>query len=101
MLHLSPIYPIDASLSWVQNTSSVKRLYLLKKKSLRIMLFESRNSHTCPLFKVPKILTFFDKTALENCTFNSKSLKGLLPSISNNWFEFSFRSHSHDTLLPY
>ena len=74
----------DASLVWAQNTNSVKRLYLLQKKSFRIMFFQSRNSHTGPLFKVSKILKCFDKTALENCIFISKSLKGLLPSIFNN-----------------
>ena len=78
-----------ASLLWAQSTNSV-RFHLLQKKSLRIMFFQSRNSHTAPLFKVSKILKFFDKTALENCIFISKSLKGLLPSIFNNWFKFSF-----------
>ena len=86
-----------ASLVWVQNTNSVKRLHLLLKKSLRIMFFQSRNSHTGSLFKVSKILKSFDKTALENCIFISKPLKGLLPSIFNNWFKFCFESHSHDT----
>ena len=82
---------------WVQNTNSGKRLHLSQKKSLRIMFFQSRNSHTGPLFKVSKTLKSFDKTALKNCIFISKSLKGLLPSIFNNWFKFSFASHSHDT----
>ena len=90
-------YLCYASFVWAQNTNSVKRLYLLQKKSLRIMFFRSRNSHTGPLFKVSKILKSFDKTALENCIFISKSLKGLLPSIFNKWFKFSFESHSHDT----
>ena len=86
-----------ASLVWRQNTNSVKRFYLLQKQSLRIMFFQSRNSHTGPLFKASKILQSFDKTALENCIFSSKYLKRLLPSIFNNWFKFSFESHSHDT----
>ena len=79
-----------ASLVWAQNTNSIKSLHLLQKKSLRIMFFQSTNSHTGPLFKVSKIYTSFDKTALENCIFISKSLKGLLPSIFNNWLKFSF-----------
>ena len=58
-----------ASLVWAQNTNSVKRLQLLQKKSLRIMFFRSRNSHTGPLFKVSKILKSFHKTVLENCIF--------------------------------
>ena len=61
------------------------------------MFFQSRNSHAGPLFKMSKILKSFDKTALENCIFISKSIKGLLPSIFNNWFKFSFETHSHDT----
>ena len=86
-----------ASLALAQDTNSVKRLHLLQKKSLRLMFFQSRNSHTAPLFKVSKILKSLDNTAPENCIFISKSLKGLLPSIFNNWFKFSFESHSHDT----
>ena len=85
------------SLLWAQNTNSAKRLHLLRKKSLRIMFFQSRNSHTGPLFKVSKILKSFDKKTLKNCIFISKSLKELLPSILNNWFKFYFESHSHDT----
>ena len=88
-----------ASLVWAQNNNSVKRLHLLQKKSLRLMFFQSRNCHAGPLFKVSKILKSFDKTTLENCIFISKSLKGLLPSIFNNWFKFSFESRTHDTIL--
>ena len=86
-----------ASLVLAQNTNSVKRFRLLQKTSIRIMFFQSRNSHTCSSFKVSKILKSFDKTILENCIFISKSLIGLLPSIYNNWFKFYFESHSHDT----
>ena len=70
-----------ASLVWAQNSNSVKRRPLLQKKSIRTMFFQSRNSHTGPLFKVSKS---FDETALENFIFISKSLKGLLPSIFNS-----------------
>ena len=61
------------------------------------MFFQSRNSHTGPLFKMSKILKSSDKTVLENCIFISKSLKRLLPSIFKNLFKFSFETHSHDT----
>ena len=61
-----------ASLVWAQNLNSVKRLYLLQKKSLRMIFFQKRNSHAGPLFKVSKILKSFDKTAPENCIFISK-----------------------------
>ena len=94
-LYYATFEPLLASVVWTQNTNPVKRLYLLQKKFLRIMLF--RNSHTDPLFKMSKTLKSFEKTALENCIFISKSLKGLLPSIFKNWFKFSFESHSYDT----
>ena len=86
-----------ASLVWARNTNSVKRLHFLKKKSLRITFFQSRNSHTWPLFKFSKFLKSFDKTALEKYIFISKSSNDLLSSILNNWFKFSFESRSHDT----
>ena len=77
-----------ASLSWAQNTNSVKRLHLLQKQSLITMCCQS--FHTSPLFKLSEILKSSDKTALENCIFTSKSLKGLLPCNFNNWLKFSF-----------
>ena len=61
------------------------------------MFFQSRQIHTGLIFKVSKIFKGFDKTAFENCIFNNKSLKELMSSIFNNWFKFSFESHSHDT----
>ena len=67
-----------ASLVWAQNTNLAKRLHLLQKKYLRIMFFQSRNSHTGPLFKVSKILKSFDKTALENCIFYEKIFKRVI-----------------------
>ena len=90
-------YLCYASLVLAQNTNSIKSLHFLQKKSFRLMFFQSRNSHTGPLFKVSKILKSFEKTALGNCIFIRKSLKWLLPSIFNNWFKFSFESHSNDT----
>ena len=61
------------------------------------MFFQSRNSLIGPFFKVLKIINSFDQTAFEDCSFISKSVKGLLPSVFNIWFKFSFESHSDDT----
>ena len=55
-----------ASLFWTYNSSSDRRLYILQKQSLRLMLFQNRNTHACPLFKNSKVLKFSDKIALEN-----------------------------------
>ena len=56
-------------LVWAQNINSIKRLYILQKKSLRLMYFLNCNVHTTPLFKDLNILNFPDKIALENCIF--------------------------------
>ena len=61
------------------------------------MFLQSRNSHTGPLFKDANVLKSFDKSALENCIFISKSLKSLLPSVFNIWFKFSSQSHPSGT----
>ena len=61
------------------------------------MFFQSKNSHTGPLFKDSKILMSFDNTALENCIFIKTVLKELLPSAFSSWLKFPFNSHSHDT----
>ena len=81
---------------WAQNTDSVSRLHILQKKSLRVIFFQNRNSHTGPLFKVSKIPKSSHKTALEKYIFISKSLKRSLPPIFNGWFKFFFESYSHD-----
>ena len=54
-----------------QNTNSVKTLQLLQEKPLE-------DSHKGPLFKDSKILESFNRTALEQCIFINKSLRGLL-----------------------
>ena len=100
MLYLSPICAM-LYLFGHKTLIQLKRLHLLQKKSLRIMFLQSTNSQTGPLFKVSKILKSFDKKALENCIFISKSLKGLLPSIFNNWFKFSFESYLSHKILSY
>ena len=70
-----------ASLVWAQKTS-VKKLYLLQKKSLTIKFFQSETFIDC------KLLKLFDKTALKNCILISKSLERLLLSVFKNWLKF-------------
>ena len=70
------------SFVWSWHTKLVKRLHPFTKKSLTVMFFKSCNSDTCSLCRVFNILQSFDKTALKNCIFVSKSLKGWLPSVS-------------------
>ena len=92
MIYLSPIYAM-LHLFGHKTLIQLRGFICYGIKYLRIMFFESRNSHTGPLLKVSKICNSFEKTVLENCIFVRKSLKGLLPFIFKNWFKF-FLSHT-------
>ena len=61
-----------------------KSYILIKGESLRIIIFDSRNAHSNPLFHRNELVKLHDKTIIENCLFISKSVKFDLPSILNN-----------------
>ena len=84
-------------LVWAQNFLSVKRLYILQKKALRLMYFQKRNTHTSSLFSDSKILKFPDKVSMENCIFISNSIHNVLPSVFQNWFTSSLVQHEYNT----
>ena len=92
---MSPIYAM-LLLFGCKTLILLKCFIYYKKTSLR-MFFQTKNSHTGSLFKGSKILKYFNKTALENCIFISKYLKGILPFVFNSWLKFSLESNSHDT----
>ena len=74
-------------------------LLFYKKKALRIITFQPRNSHYSPLFKKCFILKFSDKVHLENNLFVTKSINNLLPSLFNNWFLFLSDQHNYEISL--
>ena len=84
-------------LVWGQNINSITTLYILQKKSLRLMYFLNRNTHTTPLFKDSNILKFPDKIALEKCIFIKNYFNQTLPTPFKNWFTLSTDSHIHNT----
>ena len=84
-------------LFWAQNSSTIQRIVILQKKAVRIINFQTRNSHTSPLFKQSSTLNFQDKICLENILFVSKSLNNLSLSVFNTWFVFSSDQHSYET----
>ena len=67
LLFLTPAYPtaVFSGLNIVA-LRSVIFLKKKKKKAVRIINFQPRNSHTSPLFKQSSILKFQDKTCFEN-----------------------------------
>ena len=64
-----------------QNASSIKRLLVPQKKSLRIMHFLKRNAHTCNLFKNLNVFKLPDQVTLKNDILICKYFNDFLPKI--------------------
>ena len=75
----------------------LKKLYILQKKSLRLVYFLNRNAHTTPYFKDWNKLKFPDKIALENCIFIKNYFNQTLPTPFKHCFTLSTDSHTHNT----
>ena len=92
---------------WAQNVNSIKRLLVLQKKSLQIMYFVKRNTHTSNLFKNLNLLKLLDKVSLESCILLCNCFNQSLPKSSftlatasnthNNWGLLKIPSHKTKT----
>ena len=85
------------NLIWGQNLHAVNRIVILQKKALRIMNFQSRDSHSSPLFKSNRILKLEDKVLKENILFINKSFNNLLPPVFKSSFTFCSDVHNYQT----
>ena len=74
------------------------RIIILQKKALRIMNFQSRDSHSSPLFRSNHILKLEDKILIEIILFISKSFNILLPPVFKSWFAFWSDVHNYHTV---
>ena len=86
-----------SSLVWAYKLNPVKRLFVLQKKSLKIIYFWSCNAVTFPFFKESNILKFPNKVALENCFFINKYFNNFLPTIFKNWVTLSSGFHTYNS----
>ena len=87
-----------ANLTCGQNLHAVSRIVILQKKALRIMNFQSRDSHSSLLFKSNHILKLEDKILIENTLFINKSFNNLLPPVFKSWFTFCSEIHNYQTI---
>ena len=87
-----------ANLIWGQNLYAVSRIVILQKKVLRIMNFESRDSHSSLLFKSNHIRKLEDKILIHNILFINKSFNNLLPPIFKSWFTFCSEVRNYQTI---
>ena len=62
------------------------------------MNFQSRDSHSSPLFKSNHIIKLEDKILTENMIFINKLLNIFLPPIFKNWFTFCSDVHNYQTV---
>ena len=83
------------NLIWGQNLYALSRIIILQKKALRISNFQSRVSHSSPLFKSNHILKLEEKILIENILFINKSFNNLLPPIFKSWFNFCSDVHNY------
>ena len=67
-------HPIYANPILGQNLNTVSRIIILQKIAVRIMNFQSRDSHSCPLFRSNHILKLEGKTPKENIFFMNSQL---------------------------
>ena len=78
--------------------NALSRIIILQKKALRIMNFQSKDSHSSPLFKSNHILKLDDKILTENIIFINKSFNNLLPPTFKSWFTFCSDVQNYETL---
>ena len=69
-----------------------------RKKTIRIINNQPRNSHSSLLLKKSSILKFEDQILINNILFISKSINNLLPPIFNNWFIFCSNVHNYNAV---
>ena len=86
-----------ACIIWGQNISTINCLYILQKRTLRIINFKGRKAHSSSQFHYPKIIKVADKVKIENCLFINKYTNNKLPPVFNYWFTFSSLSHNYQT----
>ena len=86
-----------ANTVWGQNKNSQNCLFLLQKKTFRIISFEGIYAHSNPFFYRPELVELPAKIIIENCLFISESINFDLPSIFNYWFTFSLDFNRYET----
>ena len=73
-------------------------IIILQRKPLRTINFQSRDSHSSPLFRSNHILKLEDKILIENILFISKLFNNLVPPIFKSWFTFCSDVHNYHTV---
>ena len=70
---------------------------ILQKKAVEIIIFQTRNFHTSPIFKQSSILKFQNNVCLKSILFVSKFENSLTRSVFCTWFNLSSDQHNYET----
>jgi hypothetical protein len=77
--------------------STLKPLFLLQKRVIRIVTFSKFDEHTSPLFKQLAILKLPDLVLLHNALLMYNFHSNSLPYVFDNFFTLAKNRHSYNT----
>ena len=101
-LYYTLIYPflIYGLVVW-GNTypTNIKLLFILKKRTTRMVTFSKFDKHSSQLFKLANILNFFDLVTFHVSIFMFKFHNKLLPAVLGNYFLLTSKVHNYNTRL--
>ena len=95
-LYYSLIYPfLTCSLTAWRNTykTSLQPLFILQKKTVRIITFSEYKAHSSPLFYRLEILKLFDLIYLDNALFVYDYYTNKLPATFHDFFKSIYEVH--------
>ena len=101
-LYNSLIYPIltYGIIAWGNTYPTTKDpLFLLQKKTLRLITFSAYREHTNPLFIKHQIIKFHDLIYYHNAIFVYNFHMGNLPKIFDKFFESVDKKHNYKIRL--
>lgn len=101
-LYYSFIYPYlqYGNMAWSKTTRNyLEPLFLLQKRVIRLISFETRLAHTAPLFKKISLMNLENVYILNIMLFMFKFKNGDLPAISGDMFSLNSDIHGHFTPL--
>ena len=83
---------------WGQHHNKhIARIIKLQDRAIRIINFSGYREPTSKLYKSSNILKFKDNITLNNYMYIHDSMKGRLPFVLSNSFEYLHDTHSHGT----
>ena len=85
---------------WGQNHNKhIARIMKLQDRAIRVINFSGYREPTSKLYKSSNILKFKDNITLNNYIYVHDSMKGRLPFVLSNNFEYLEDNHTHDTRI--